>query len=84
MDFYSTIIKIRTTLINTSSNIEIGKAVELCNQMLDYMDKAGGVLVVDKEEANHLMNYFMTCGYISPEDHEPTHKFIKKLEGFLK
>lgn len=41
-------------------------------------------LAISKEEAEHLMKYFLDCGYISWEFHEGVHLFINRLNLFLR
>lgn len=58
-----------------------------CNECQDIAfrtlsKKLQDKFLVTRQESLDLLDYFMHCGYISPEFHQPVLDFIKRLEEF--
>ena len=66
---------------NNQVSISYNRECEL--NFRDRIKKAKKVMVISKEEADHLLNFFYADGFISRENHQPVHDFISRLENYL-
>ena len=76
--FYRPLEELRTYFIMKRDP----EGAEACNNMMAALDKNPRIFVISRREAEELMKFFLTCGYISREFHQPVHELIDRLSEF--
>lgn len=79
MTHYEPIIKMRDRFMELNN----AEAAEICNELMAILDKSPMLFILSREESKELAKYFLECGYISHEFHEPVHAIINRLMEFV-